>query len=72
MPPRASLSSERLWSGYVMPLALVSGIKEAEAEPHLRLVKQLLYSGIVKDLGCQIDHCWLRADIGLRPLRKAH
>jgi hypothetical protein len=28
-----------------MPLALVSGIKEAE--PHL--VKQLLYSGIVKD-----------------------
>jgi hypothetical protein len=32
-----------------MPLALqvVSGIKEAE--PHL--VKQLLYSGIVKDLG---------------------
>ena len=29
------------------PLALVSGIKEAE--PHL--VKQLLYSGIVKDLG---------------------
>jgi hypothetical protein len=55
-----------------MPLALVSGIKEAEAEPHLRLVKQLLYSGIVKDLGCQIDHCWLRADIGLRPLRKAH
>ena len=44
---RASLSSERLWSGYVMPLALVSGIKEAE--PHL--VKQLLYSGIVKDLG---------------------
>ncbi len=44
---RASLSSERLWSGYVMPLALVSGIKEAE--PHL--VKQLLYSRIVKDLG---------------------
>ena len=44
---RASLSSERLWSGYVMPLALVSGIKEAE--PHL--AKQLLYSGIVKDLG---------------------
>jgi hypothetical protein len=37
---RASLSSERLWSasGCVMPLALVSGIKEAE--PHL--VKQLL------------------------------
>ncbi len=35
------------WSGYVMPLALVSGIKEAE--PHL--AKQLLYSGIVKDLG---------------------
>ena len=36
-------------SGYVimMPLALVSSIKEAE--PHL--VKQLLYSGIVKDLG---------------------
>ncbi len=26
-----------------------SGIKEPEAEPHL--VKQLLYSGIVKDLG---------------------
>jgi len=43
---RASLSSERLWSGYVMPLALVSDIKEAE--PHL--AKQLLYSGIVKDL----------------------
>ncbi len=43
-----SLSSERLWSGYVMPLALVSGIKEAE--PHL--IKQLLYrdNGIVKDL----------------------
>ncbi len=39
---RASLSSERLWSGYVIPLALVSGIKEAE--PHL--VKQLLYSGM--------------------------
>ena len=37
---RASPSSERLWPGYVMPLALVSGIKEAE--PHL--VKQLLYS----------------------------
>ena len=32
---RASLSSERLWSGYVIPLALVSGIKD---------------SGIVKDL----------------------
>jgi hypothetical protein len=44
----ASLSSERLWSGYVMPLALVSGIKEAE--PHLVRVKQLPYSGIVKDL----------------------
>jgi hypothetical protein len=29
-----------------MPLALVSGIKEAE--PHL--IRQLLYSGIVKDL----------------------
>ena len=43
---RASLSSERLWSGYVMPLALVSGIKKAE--PHLD--KQLIYSGIVKDL----------------------
>jgi hypothetical protein len=38
----ASLSSERLWSGYVMlPLALVSSIKEAE--PHRDLVKQLLY-----------------------------
>ena len=48
---RASLSSERLWSDYAMPLApsLVSGIKEAASEP--RLVKQLLYSGIVKDLG---------------------
>jgi hypothetical protein len=44
---RVSLSSKRLWSGYVMPLILVSGIKEAE--PYL--VKQLLYSGIVKDLG---------------------
>ncbi len=32
------LVRERLRSGYVMPLALVSGIKEAE--PHL--VKQLL------------------------------
>ncbi len=34
-----------------MPLALqvVSGIKDSEAEPHL--VKQLLYSGIVGDLG---------------------
>jgi hypothetical protein len=32
-----------------MPLALVSGIKDSEAEPHL--VTQLLYSGIVKDLG---------------------
>ena len=31
----------------VMPLALVSGIKEAESQ----LVKQLLYSVIVKDLG---------------------
>ena len=31
-----------------MPLALVSGITGKEAEPHL--VKQLLYSGIVKDL----------------------
>ena len=41
-------SLERLWSGYVMPLALVSGIKDSEAEPHL--AKQLLYSGIVKDL----------------------
>ena len=29
-----------------MPLALVSGIKEPEAEPHL--AKQLLYSGIVR------------------------
>ncbi len=37
---RASLSSERLRSGYVMPLALVRGIKEAE--PHL--AKQLPYS----------------------------
>ena len=45
--PRASLSIERLWCGYVMPFALVSGIKEAE--PHL--VKQLPYSGIVTDLG---------------------
>ena len=27
-----------------MPLALVNGIKDSEAEPHL--VKQLLYSGI--------------------------
>ena len=48
--PREPVSSERLWSGnsgYVMPLALFSGIKEAE--PHL--VKQLLYSEIVKDLG---------------------
>ncbi len=36
----------RAWSGYVMPLALVGGIKEAE--PYL--AKQLLYSGIVKDL----------------------
>jgi hypothetical protein len=36
-------------SGYVimMPLALVRGIKEAESQ----LVKQLLYSGIVKVLG---------------------
>ncbi len=33
-----------------MPLALVSGIKEAE--PHL--VKQLLYSGIGKDLGFKV------------------
>ena len=42
-------SSRRLWSGYVMPLALVRGIKEAESQ----LVKQLpsLYSGIIKDLG---------------------
>jgi hypothetical protein len=55
---RASLSSdsasERLchcdWSGYVMPLALVSGIKEAE--PHL--AKQLLYSGIARDSDLQV------------------
>ena len=40
-------SSRRLWSGYVMPLALVRGVKEAESQ----LVKQLLYSGIIKDLG---------------------
>ncbi len=41
-----SLSSERLWSGYVMPLAFVSSTGIKEAEPHL--AKQLLYSGIVK------------------------
>jgi hypothetical protein len=41
--PKAAARSVRNSS---MPLALVSGIKEAE--PHL--VKQLLYSGIVKDL----------------------
>ncbi len=49
-PPGPGLSSvhssERLRSGYAMPLALVSGIKEAD--PHL--AKQLLYGGIVKDL----------------------
>ena len=33
-----------------MPLALVSGIHWQEAEPHLITGKQLLYSGIVKDL----------------------
>jgi hypothetical protein len=45
-PSGAATRAERLWLCYVMPLAFVSGIKEAE--PHL--VKQLLYSGIVKDL----------------------
>jgi hypothetical protein len=45
--PGCRASSKRLWSGYVMPLALVRRIKEAESQ----LVKQLLYSGIVKDLG---------------------
>ncbi len=40
---RCRASSKRLWSGYVMPLALVRGIKEAESQ----LVKQLLYRGIV-------------------------
>ena len=43
---RCRASSKRLWSGYVMPLALVRGIKEAESQ----LAKQLLYSRIVKVL----------------------
>jgi hypothetical protein len=53
---RAALASDCLchwqpeWpqaqAGNVMPLALVSGIKEAESQ--LRLVKRLPYSGIVK------------------------
>jgi hypothetical protein len=53
--PEQRLSrAERLWSAYVMPLALVSGIKEAE--PHL--AKQLLYSlsGIVKDRRLQVGY----------------
>ncbi len=41
--PGCRASSKRLWSGssYVMPLALVSGIKEAESQ----LVKQLRHRG---------------------------
>ncbi len=55
-----------------MPLALVSGIKEPEAEPHL--VKQLLYSEIVKDLGFT-DHpppnsATGEMESGLRPYEK--
>jgi hypothetical protein len=52
----ASASGLPLWqwllviTGYdVMPLALVRGIKDSEAES--QLVKQLLYSGIVRVLG---------------------
>ena len=36
--PGCRASNKRLWSGYVMPLALASGIKEAESQ----LAKQLL------------------------------
>jgi hypothetical protein len=44
---RAASALAGLSSAYVMPLALVRGIKEAESQ----LVKQLLHSGIAKVLG---------------------
>ena len=39
-------AGKRLWCGYVMPLALVSGVKEAESQ----LNKQLLYT-VAADVG---------------------